>query len=435
MAYSKDGYPIEHASKIGHLKLINHPLVTNLISQFEKPELPPTTSYPPKTGTVIMDPDKCLERIVTIDGGQVVVPNKYRPEKQVSFIQVAAFMLKMSDLNYIRSHPMLDPREFTKFTSNYWYHPVVLPLAGIRMPRMSLKETIRSLIDAVLVQTGLYETLKFLVYREWRDSYDIPPDQQPHMSCWECGEEFSLPRHAMSMRCPHCGHEHRLADYLRIGADSADTWTKEEAASNLRDVLETLTLFHYLRVFHGKKAMTSTLFIKDGPLLLRAQLSRLVEPIRDFISYIKDQGWPIYLVGVEKTGELVNFSEEYKVNLPEVGDYFLPSVKFLIEEVHGASMPKNYRNRVSYGAKVLLRAGPNHVLTLNIPTGDFKLDPQPSDLIGFEHIASTLSQLLSYQYPNALIPIVLANAAVSIARSPSGRILENFIHKVLGGES
>jgi hypothetical protein len=239
-------------------------------------------------------------------------------------------MLKMQDLDYMRSHPMLDPRELARLTPDPWYHPIVLPLAGVRLPRMNIKETIRNLIDAALTQTGLYETFKFLVYREWRGTYDIPEDKQPHMTCWQCNEEFFLPRHAMSINCPACSHEHRLADYLRIGADSADDWTKEEAASNLRDVMETLTLFHFLRVFRGQRSMASTLFIKDGPLLLRAQLSRLVEPIRDFIVYTRDQGWPLYLVGIEKTGDLADFLEEYKHHLPDPGDFFLPSVRFLL---------------------------------------------------------------------------------------------------------
>jgi len=432
MAYTKNGFPVEEASKIGHLKLIHHPLITAFISQFEEPELPLNTSYPPKTGVIDLAKQERLERVVTIDGGQATVPNKYRPEKQVSFIQVAACMLKMKDLDHMRSHPMIDPRKLVESTSNYWYHPMVLPLSGVRMPRMNIKETIRHLIDASLAQTGLYETLRFLVYREWQSNYDIPKEEQPHMRCWKCGKEFFLPRHAMSMNCPVCGHGHRLADYLRIGADSGDTWSKEEAASNLRDVMETLTLFHYIRVFNGQKAMGSTLFIKDGPLLLRAQLARLVEPIRDFIAYIRDQDWRLYLVGIEKTGELVDFAEEYKRNLPEPGDYFLPSVRFLVEEVHGGTMSPSYRNRVNYGAKVIFRSGPHHVLVLNIPTGNFRLEPMPSDLIGFELIARTLSQLLSYQYPNALIPLILANATVSIARKPSGRILKNFVHQMMG---
>ena len=102
MAYAKNGYPIEQASKIGHLKLMTHPLITNLITQFDEPELPPISCYPVKSGQIDLSENSRLERVVTIDGGQAIVPNKYRPENQLGFIQVAACMLRMKDLDYMR---------------------------------------------------------------------------------------------------------------------------------------------------------------------------------------------------------------------------------------------------------------------------------------------------------------------------------------------
>jgi hypothetical protein len=59
-------------------------------------------------------------------------------------------------------------------------------------------------------------------------------------------------------------------------------------------------------------------------------------------------------------------------------------VRFLVEEISGNEMPQGYRNRVSYGAKVAVRLGPDHVIVLNVPTGDFLLDPTVGDLLGFE---------------------------------------------------
>ena len=431
MSYSKNGFPLEQASKIGHLKMTSHPIITNLISHFEAPELPKETNFPDKTGNIDLDSTNSLNRIVTIDGGQAIVPNEFRPEKQLSFIQVAACMLKMTDLEYMQLNPMIDPRKIKDLTSSHWYHPTVLPLSGINFPNRNLKETVRDVIDATLSQTGLYETLKFIVYREWDTVYDLDDEDKPHMNCWNCGKIFLLPRGKLSFACTHCGHEHRLTDYLRIGADSVDNWTSIESANSLRNVLEFLTLFHFIRLFYDRQAMNSTLFIKDGPLLLRAQLSRLVEPIRDFISFIKSSGYNLYLIGVEKNGNLADFLEIYKKRLPEPGDFFIPSTQYLVEEINGAQMSSNYRNRVNYGAKVFFKAGAYHNLVLNIPTGKFKTNPTLKDLIGFEQVATTLSKLLSYQYPNALIPVTLANSTVSIARKPSGRILDTFVDELM----
>jgi hypothetical protein len=80
---------------------------------------------------------------------------------------------------------------------------------------------------------------------------------------------------------------------------------------------------------------------------------------------------------------------------------------------------------------VLARVGPDHLLALNIPTGEFELEPDRAKLVGFEAIVRTLSQLISYRYPNALLPLMLANDAASISQRPSGPILQQFVDELL----
>lgn len=108
-------------------------------------------------------------------------------------------------------------------------------------------------------------------------------------------------------------------------------------------------------------------------------------------------------------------------------------MRFLVEEISGNEMPQGYRNRVSYGTKVAVRLGPDHVIVLNVPTGDFLLDPTVGDLLGFEQSARVLSKLLSYRYESAVVPLVLINSLVSIAQRPSGSILEMFAIGLMGG--
>jgi hypothetical protein len=157
----------------------------------------------------------------------------------------------------------------------------------------------------------------------------------------------------------------------------------------------------------------------------------LIEPIRALIEHMKASELTFNLVGVEKTGDLVSHIEEFQHQLPEAGDCFIPTVRYLVEEVAGKAFGPNYRNRVSYGAKVLTRVGPQHLLALNIPTGDFELEPNPTNLISYETIVRALSQLVSYRYPNALLPLMLANDAASISQRPSGPILQQFVDELL----
>lgn len=236
----------------------------------------------------------------------------------------------------------------------------------------------------------------------------------------------------MTFSCPHCGHEHFFSDYLHIGKETPEEWSRQETAIALMSVIETLAIFEvpvHLAKTSQLPKMADTLFVKDGPLLLRAYLSRLVEPIRAFIEWINQQNQSFFLVGIEKTGDFVNYLDEFAAALPTAGDYFIPSVRFMIEDVAGAVMnEKSYRNRVSYGSKVAIRLSNEHVVPLSVPTGaKYPLEPKPNDLLGFPEIARTLSQLTSAQHDNALIPLVLANRAVSISQSPSGSILNDFV--------
>lgn len=434
MAYGSDGFPLEQASKIGHLKMVKSDLIRRVIEEFE--DVSPSQDAPlvTPTGNIDVSEPSQIRLVVTVDGGQAVVPNPVRREKTMAFVQVAACMLRMDDLRYMREHPFMDPRDVKKrIEDDIWYNAAVVPLAGVHLPGLTVQQTIRHTTDRTLTETGLYDTLKFLVYREWEGKWTLALDERPHIACVSCGTDITLPRHQIKFRCPHCQHSHTLSDYLAIGTSGPDDWSREDAANALRDALETLTLFHFIRKYHEKdEVMAETLFVKDGPLLLRAALSRLVEPIRDFITHIKSQGRPLRVLGVEKTGDFAGFLEEYRTSLPKPGDYFLPPVKFVVEEISGTVMASTYRNRVSYGAKVGVRIGPEHLLVLNVPTGQFLTEPEPGDLIGFEESVRTLYELASYRYPNALIPLVLANSAASIARKPSGNILSTFADQLMG---
>jgi hypothetical protein len=433
MAYAKDGVPLEQASKIGHLKMIDSTLIRRVIEDFE--DVTPSSSGPrvTKTGSVDLSVESEIRWVVTVDGGQAVVPNPARREKTMAFVQVAACLLRMDHLSYMREHPLMDPRDVKSMIQGAdWYNPAAVPLAGVHHPGLTVQQTIRYIVDRTLSETGLYETLEFLVYRGWENDWTIPPDERPHMACVGCGREIYLPRYSRSFECPECGAKHMLSDYLSIGTQGSEDWSREEAASALRDALETLTLMHFVRIYReDEEVLSETLFIKDGPLLLRAALSRLVVPIRDLVAHLREHGRSLHLIGVEKTGDFAGFLEEYKASLSEPGDFFLPSVRFVVEEIAGSVMTAGYRNRVSYGAKVGVRIGPDHLLALNVPTGEFLTEAEPEDLVGFETAVRSLSGLASYRYPNALIPLVLANSAASIARKPSGDILAAFADQLM----
>jgi hypothetical protein len=356
-----------------------------------------------------------------------------RPERQVGFVQVAVQMVKMETIDYLRHNPMADPREVQRMLSQYTHHILaVLPMVGVHIPGLSVRQSLREAIHRFVMHYELYPALRFLVYRLWEEQLA----DSPSMDCLSCGMRFDLPRGSLLFPCPACQHDHRLSDYLGLCDQDSEDRSTAETVSNLRAVLEVLALFALIARFRDRDSiMSRTLFLLDGPLILRAQLSRLVEPIRALIEHQSASGKPLYLVGVEKSGEFRYFADSYSSFLLEPGDFFLPDIQFLVEQVNGRSFnAETYRNRVNYGAKIVVRLGSHHVLPLDVPTGNFSLSPQPEELIGFEASVRCLSRLLSYRYENALIPLVLANTAASISNQPSGSILAQFVERILYAE-
>lgn len=436
MSYSdpKTGYPVEFANKVGHIKLVQDPLIQRLIECFEDTRPTDGASLPIPDGRVDLGKPCPIVQIVTVDGGQQTVPNIARPERQVGFIQVAAQMVRVETLDYLKAHPLADPREVRRLLSKFTDHTLAaLPLAGVRMPKMSVRESIREAIHRFLSTYELYDALRFLVYRQWRP---VDADAEiPEMNCLACDSVISIPRHATEFTCLSCSHKHRLGDYLLMSTEDSEEMGRLELVSSFRSALEVLALFSTIAKAREESAiMDRTLFLLDGPLLLRANLSRLVEPIRDFVSDHCLAGRNIHMIGIEKGGDIRAYADEISSALLEPGDYKILSFPFIVENIAARTFnPKTYRNRVNYGAKVVVRLGANHVVVLNVPTGQFVLNPKATELVGFEDTVRILAKLVSYRYENALIPIVLVNEAASISNQPSGGILDQFVKKILDG--
>ena len=116
--------------------------------------------------------------VITVDGGHQAVPNIVRPQRQVGFVQVAAQLIKMETIEYMKLHPMADPREIRGMLSQYTYHMLAtLPLAGVHVPGLSVRESIREAVHRFISHYELYEALSYLVYRRWQERLEEPPSE------------------------------------------------------------------------------------------------------------------------------------------------------------------------------------------------------------------------------------------------------------------
>ena len=171
------------------------------------------------------------------------------------------------------------------------------------------------------------ETLKWLAYEKWLGGRKQLPDFQcPHCD----SERATLPYDAEQGVCSKCGKGLFITDMLGFHLDMVEEAASDSVATAYMNIHETLLLFTGIRHFWqtNRDILKRCLFIKDGPLQIRAQYSKLVNPIRRFLIHALEQGTPICIVGQEKTGAFVEHLELIGKDCP-VGHLFIPDHNYI----------------------------------------------------------------------------------------------------------
>ena len=419
--------PGEHASKIGHLEVVNSPLVRKLVASFE--DSVPTPPPPAMNWQSIVAAQGSLPLVFGIDGSFQVVEKKTPPYKALGFVKTALVRLDqpaLSQLDRDFPHPYA-LRDV--LTDSALHHATVFPLRHVVVPGMTIYDAVRlTIFESIkdsLLDGEMMETLKWLAYEKWDGKgRPLPPFECPH-----CGsQKATLPLDAEQGPCQDCGKELLITDMLGFHLEMAPDAAPDGVARDYMMISETLLTFTGIRYFweHNRDALRRSLFVKDGPLSIRAQYSKLVEPIRRFLSTAHNQGIDVYLIGQEKSGAFADHLSLIGGHAPS-GSIFVPSHQYIREQIqHRPVSGAPYGKDTNYGAKVFLRLTERHEMVLNIPTGSFLQDPLVADLIGAPTILSTLPSLLSARYENGLLPVELANNVASLSTYPSAQVLALF---------
>ena len=428
MPYAKgERLPAERASKLGHLDVINSPLVRKMIGSFEDSNAPPMSSTP--NWEAIAFASDSLPIIFAVDGSYQIIESPRPPYKAVAFVKTALFRLDqpaIDSLDKMNPHPYA-VRDILRNAAAY--HATVFPMRHVVVPGLNVYDAIRHVIfESIrdeLLEGEVFETLKWLAYEKWDGaSKGLPPFECPHCE----SQQATLSYDSDKGPCPACGNELLLTDMLGFHQTMGQDFAPDSTASDYMGVHETLLLFTGVRHYwqHNRDVLDRTLFIKDGPLSIRAQYSKLVNPIRRFLSHAKDLGILVHMVGQEKTGAFADHLALIRDAAP-ADHVFIPNHRYIRENIqHRSISGAPYGKDTNYGAKVFVKLGDRHSMVLNAPTGLFTSDPKEIDLIGFHRSLTTLSRLTSGRYEGGLVPIELANAVASLSTYPSARVLQLF---------
>jgi hypothetical protein len=419
--------PAERASRLGHLDVLKSGLVKKLCKSFEDTARSPIST----TGSWKAIPSNVqpLPLVFGVDGSMQVIESDTPPYKALAFVKTALLrvdQVALSSIDEESPHP-LALRDI--LADSALYHATVLPLRHVVVPEMSVYDAVREIIFESIKDASLdgepLETLKWIAYEKW----DGKQKQLPLFECPHCEKTIAtLPYDAEEGNCPDCKGKLFLTDMLGFHQEMAPDSAPETVATAYMSIHETLLLFTGVRYFweREKEVLSNCLFVKDGPLSIRAQYSKLVNPIRRFLAFSRHQGYPVHLIGQEKTGAFADHLQLIGNNAP-LQSLFIPGNQYIKEQIqHRPNRGAPYGKDTNYGAKVFVRISHYHQMVLNIPTGEYVEDPTLSNLIGAERIFATLPTVLSSRFEGALLPIELAHGVASLSTYPSAQILKIF---------
>jgi hypothetical protein len=429
----------ESASKLGHLNVVASDWVRSLVQEFDAPRSTDTDASKTQWTQTDIGAVVPLRNVWAVDGSLAKVQTETKPIRELSFVKTALLTVdrtRLATIDREQPHPLLLQ---DVLTGSAVFHATVFPLKNIRTALGSNYDAVRYIVrDSIKVDENgaFYETLKWLSYQKWSQSKVASPS----FECPSCAQKIEpgLPHDADSGQCPHCSKKVFLTDMLGFHLDMDENSAPESVASSYMLVMEHLMLFTAVRLLWqhtDKQILSDTLFIKDGPLTLRSQYSKLVPSIRAFLQAAKAQGRPIHIIGQEKTGSFVDHLASIVRFTPphERGDtpYFsVLTHEYVRREVYRSPDLSNpYGMRTNWGEKVYLKLDPATYMVLSIPTGNYNPAndyPQADDLIGFQKILATIPSIISHKFEGALFPIELANGIASLSSYPSAKILQRF---------
>jgi hypothetical protein len=220
-----------------------------------------------------------------------------------------------------------------------------------------------------------------------------------------------------------------LVDYLGLLTDATESTSDSAVAMNLKGVLEHLTLLTILRRLTGSGnagASARVLLLKDGPLMLRGQSTRLVAAVRGYLNYLDSTGVKFHLAGVDREGSFFNHSAQVDPWLNEAGPgaAFVPDNRYVLERIkHAGGASAVYGRRGLYGSKAFCRVDGHTTLVLSVPNrrhgfDDFAQDPAVDDLIGLAPTLGTLAGLISRHFPSTPLPLVAVDRLCDLPHHP-----------------
>ncbi|RZH67185.1 hypothetical protein [Natrinema altunense] len=390
-----------------------------------------------------------FESVYSVDGSrvEVLVGNRLR-NKRVGFIDVALTKVDMGMLRGQAERAYVDPAEVEHIGSSKHVH-LVMPSSNAHFKSDSTHEswrymTFKNFQETDVLGQSLFDTYLAMLEDAGRltKSRRLRLEKCPGQ---DCTHENLFVNSTRPDTCSECGTTTYPTDALRVHERVTGSQSNVAALNILMGIIEHMVLLRSCQQMfeNDPESLETTAFIKDGPLAQFDTAAWIHEPILEILQDIRlfmdklDMA-PLVFAGVHKTGEFVEFAQQIRDDLD--GPVVMPfNNETIYERVMPGERTKDYGYKTYYGKNFLYKSDKGtddgHCLPFLVPRRYEDSDENTAkkgdivqDLSSYPELARTvvaLEQLRTIQYPDALIPLVLAHEAASLPEDLSRKVLKN----------
>jgi hypothetical protein len=386
--------------------------------------------------------------VLAVDGSNAQVPvrNGY-PMAEAAYVTVAAVLLNVAKMNELDQHRPVDPKEFRK-TQEMQAVDCALPGCNvISEGSRSAKESLRKTMFDVFIsermgfdKESLLDTYEALLRYKPADD-EQRPQKCPYEECEALGRAYQRGNNQYLCACPQA-YMLYSTDALRVHEGMNPEGTNEKMFGEIRQVIERLWVVHVLRTFEAKGwlGMLSELaIVLDGPLAVFGHPAWLNKAIYQELSRINvlvrkaTGGQDLLLVGVEKTGLFVQHFAD--VDRLDDGNSMFPlqiagllSDAYIKQHIVFSDSERMYGRNTYFGRKFFYKTKSGARLVASLPfLAEEHMDlrsAEPSQHPRLADAMALLDQLISTRFPNAVVPLIAANAEAAIPLHLGGKVLE-----------
>lgn len=395
------------------------------------------------------------ELVLAVDGShQPVLVEKGFPGSEVGYVTVAAVLMDIAKIRELDQQRPVDPKAF-RTTENATSVDRAFPGCNIviddeQSPEASLRKALfETFSETKLFSDGetLLDTYEALL--SYKDQ-DVVKQKCPFKdNCLSPDATYKINNGMYKCHCVKQGALYST-DALRIHEGMVPDSTNGAMFAEIMQTIERVLIVHILRWFEKKNLLyllKDIALVVDGPLALFGHPAGLLLPIKDELRRINEEvrkktnGIDLLLVGIEKSGFFANHFERIDQNKNGTSGFFKPqtvallSDEYIKKNIVFSDSTKPYGKETYFGRKFFYKTKSGARVAASLPMlDDAHEDQSRADPDQYPRLADALAlfdQVASSRFPNALSPLISANAEAAIPMNLGSRVLEEMTKKLI----